>query len=94
MHEETGLTVAVEAPCLVNEFHDPDRGFHQVEVFFRCALADAILPEAWRDPESIVHTRRFFTRDEVNALRLRPASLPDIAWGKGFTYDPLERLWR
>lgn len=36
--EETGLTIQVDAPCLVNEFHNPDNGFHQIEVFFRCRL--------------------------------------------------------
>ena len=36
VYEETGLQVSVGAPCLVNEFHDPVSGFHQVEVFFRC----------------------------------------------------------
>ncbi len=29
VHEETGLTVRVGPPCLVNEFHNPDDGFHQ-----------------------------------------------------------------
>ncbi len=36
VHEETGLRVQVGAPVLVNEFHDPPTGFHQVEVVFRC----------------------------------------------------------
>ena len=48
VHEETGLTVAVGAPALINEFHDPKTGFHQVEIFFRCALAAGRLDPAWR----------------------------------------------
>ncbi|MGA0826319.1 MAG: NUDIX domain-containing protein, partial [Gemmobacter sp.] len=36
--EETGLRIAVEEPALVNEFHDPARGFHQIEVFFRARI--------------------------------------------------------
>ena len=27
-------------------------------------------------------------------IRLKPDSLPDVAWGQGLTYDPLERLVR
>ena len=38
VYEETGLHVEVGAPALVNEFHDPKSGYHQVEVFFRCTL--------------------------------------------------------
>ena len=33
-HEETGLTVEVAAPCLVNELHDPQGTFHQVDIYF------------------------------------------------------------
>ena len=32
VHEETGLTVHVGEVALVNEFHDPDGTFHQVDV--------------------------------------------------------------
>ncbi|MEO0864588.1 MAG: NUDIX hydrolase, partial [Pseudomonadota bacterium] len=53
--EETGLRVAVGAPCLVNEFHDPISGYHQVEVFFRCTVAaGSPRPDAWTDAEAIV----------------------------------------
>lgn len=90
--EETGLTVTVGPPCLVNEFHDPERHFHQVEVFFRCRITAGTLSDNWTDPESIVSQRRFFTQTEVLALRLKPDSLPQIAWARGFAYDPLERI--
>ena len=46
VHEETGLTIAVGAPALVNEFHDPKSGFHQVEVFFRCTITRGELDAA------------------------------------------------
>lgn len=92
--EETGLTIAVGAPCLINEFHDPKGRFHQVEVFFRATITAGALSDAWKDPEGIVHTRRFFTRAEVAALRLKPSSLPDVAWGTGLVYDPLEPIMR
>ena len=94
VHEETGLTIRVGAPCLVNEFHDPDGDFHQVEVFFRCTIAAGALSADWQDTERIVTHRRFFTRDEVAALRLKPSSLPQVAWQRGFGYDPLEPILR
>ena len=77
---------------LMNEFHDPDRGFHQVEVFFRCTITAGMLAEGWADPEGIVTRRRFFTQDEVRDLRLKPDSLPRVAWARGFGYDPLELI--
>jgi 8-oxo-dGTP diphosphatase len=72
--EETGLTIEVGAPALVNEFHDPTSGFHQVEVFF------------------VVTRRRFFTRDELAYIRVKPAGLAQAAWGKDCQYDPLEEI--
>jgi len=90
VHEETGLTVRVGPLCLVNEFHNPDTGFHQVEVFFRCTVEHGALDGAWSDPESIVTRRRFVTRTEMAALRFKPDSLCDAAFGEGPGYDPLE----
>ena len=92
VHEETGLTVSVGPPCLVNEFHDPKGDFHQVEVFFRCRIVDGRLDPAWRDPDGVVSRRGFFTREEVATLRLKPTSLAQIAWARGFAYDPLEPI--
>ena len=92
VHEECGLTISVGPPCLVNEFHDPNGDFHQVEVFFRCQITSGTLRGDWQDPEAIVHKRRFFTRDEVAGLRLKPSSLASVAWNRGFGYDPLEPI--
>ena len=94
VHEETGLTIAVGAPCLINEFHDPRGTFHQVEVFFRATITGGELSDDWRDPEGVVHKRRFFARDEVQSLNLKPSSLPGAAWGAGLLYDPLEPIKR
>ena len=94
VHEETGLTVAVGAPCLVNEFHAPEQGFHQVDVYFRCDVTAGELSESWRDPEGIVTKRRFFSRSELSDVRHKPDSLADVAWGDGFAYDALEPLVR
>ncbi|WP_299926447.1 NUDIX hydrolase [uncultured Pelagimonas sp.] len=89
--EECGFHVDVGAPCLINEFHNPDDGFHQVEVFFRCQMSGD-MPSVWQDPEQVVTKRRFFGRDEVQALRLKPESLRRIPWTDEIAYDALERL--
>lgn len=92
VHEETGLDVRVGPPCLVNEFHNPDDGFHQVEIFFRCTILAGALRDDWDDPAKIVTHRRFVTRTEMDGLRYKPDSLPDVAFSRGMGYDPLERL--
>ena len=93
LHEETGLTVRVDLPCLVNEFHDPARGFHQVEVFFRCRLRSGALDDAWKDREGVVTRRRWVARAELAGLRHKPSSLAEVAWGTGAAaYDRLERI--
>lgn len=93
VHEETGLEVAVGDPALVNEFHDPATGYHQVDVYFRCKALGP-MPERWTDPEGIVTERRFFSRPEMERLRFKPDSLPAVAWGEGILYDPLEPIVR
>ena len=94
--EETGLRIAVQAPCLVNEFHDPAGGFHQVDVYFRARLVDGGLSGDWIDPAGVVTERRFVTRAELAGLRHKPDSLGQVAFGgaEGLLYDPLEPLLR
>jgi ADP-ribose pyrophosphatase YjhB (NUDIX family) len=94
--EETGLSVRVGPPCLVNEFHDPASGFHQVDVYFRCDLLEgSALPDGWVDPEGIVNRRRWVARAEMASLRHKPDSLAEVAWGGGgILYDPLEPIVR
>lgn len=94
--EETGLEIEVGAPCLINEFHDPDGTFHQVEVFFRASLrAGNTPPGTWTDPERIVTRRRWVDQAELANVPHKPSSLGDIAFGDraGLTYDPLEPIW-
>lgn len=90
VHEETGLGIEVGEICLVNEFHDPQSGFHQVDLFFRAEITLGQISGEWRDPEGVVSERRFFTRAEMAAIRFKPDSLPQAAWGEGVFYDPLE----
>ena len=94
--EETGLRVAVGAPCLINEFHDPASGFHQVEVFFRCGLVagDGVHPPGWSDPDGVVTRHRWVTAEAIGALRVKPGALAHLPWSEGFCYDPLEKLVR
>ncbi len=94
IHEETGLGIEIGPPCMVNEFHDPDSGFHQVDIYFRCTIRAGHLDHGWSDPEGIVTERRFFAREEMTAIRFKPDSLPAAAWGNGVIYDPLEPIVR
>lgn len=96
VHEETGLTVTVGEPVLVNEFHDPASGFHQIEIFFRCRITRGALAPGWTDPEGIVTERQFFSRSalELGRVRFKPDSLIDAAWGSTLRYDPLEVIVR
>ena len=93
VREETGLAIAVGPPALVNEFHDPDSGFHQIDIFFRCDILSGTLNPLWTDPEGVVTERRFFSRQDLDGGRVafKPDSLPLVAWGHGAAhYDPLE----
>lgn len=96
VHEETGLTIAVGPPALINEFHDPATGFHQVDIFFRCTVTAGTLNVLWKDPEGVVTDRRYFSRRdlETGRIRFKPDSMAQAAWGEGLMYDPLERLVR
>ena len=94
VHEETGLTVAVGTPALINEFHDPTSGFHQIDLYFHCTITEGEITDTWHDPEGIVTRRRFFSQDDLtqNRIRFKPDSLPAAAWGQSLLYDPLELI--
>lgn len=96
VYEETGLTITVGDPALINEFHDPATGFHQVDIFFRCVVTGGKVNAGWRDPGRVVTDRRYFSQTELatNRIRFKPDSLAQVAWTPGLTYDPLERLIR
>lgn len=93
--EETGLRIEVGAPCMVNEFHDPTSGFHQIEIFFRCNLLgkSAVDPD-WQDPENIVTQRVWATEKDMAKLHVKPDGLLRLAFEKGSSviYDPLEEI--
>ena len=93
--EETGLHITVGAPCLVNEFHDPNGSFHQVDVYFHCTLTgDATLDHNWADIDAIVTKRRWVTRVEMANIQTKPDSLAAVPWSDPDAplYDPLEPI--
>ena len=94
MYEETGLSVDVGDVVLVNEFNDPDRDFHQVDVYFRCTFMSGDPDGNWSDPEGVVTKRYWLTRDELMVHRFKPDSLPHVAWDADdkAAYDPLELI--
>ncbi|MFK7791642.1 MAG: NUDIX domain-containing protein [Devosiaceae bacterium] len=93
VYEETGLTIQVGDPAGVNEFHHPESGFHQVDLYFRVRVIAGTLDPNWKDADAIVDQRRFVTRAEMASLRFKPDTLPDMAFGSGaMIYDPLEHL--
>ncbi len=94
VHEETGLTITVGRPALINEFHDPATGFHQVDLYFHCQITAGTLNSTWRDPEGVVTERQLFTRADLAQIRFKPDSLPDATWGTTVLYDPLEVIVR
>lgn len=88
--EETGLVIAVGAPVMVNEFHDPKSGFHQVDLIFRALLAGVDVVTL-ADPEGVVNRFRWVTRTELQGLRHKPDGLDAAVWGDAAAlYDPLE----
>ncbi len=96
LHEECGLHISVGAPCLVNEFHDPESGFHQVDVYFHAQVTGGALDAAWRDPAGVVTARRLVTAAELGTLRYKPDSLSALAFGPRAVarYDPIELILR
>jgi ADP-ribose pyrophosphatase YjhB (NUDIX family) len=95
--EETGLTIRPGRLALVNEFHDPATGFHQVDLFFRADITGGRIDAGHRDPEGVVTERRFFSLAELATIRLKPDSLPAVAFDADTAparYDPLETIVR
>ncbi|WP_300059598.1 NUDIX domain-containing protein [uncultured Roseobacter sp.] len=95
VHEETGLTISVGTPCLVNEFHDPRTGFHQVDLFFRCSIVgSAEISKNWQDPERIVTQHVWARETDIPHLWLKPDSLARVAFSAEAPaiYDAFEEI--
>ncbi|MCF3936289.1 NUDIX domain-containing protein [Acuticoccus sp. M5D2P5] len=94
VEEETGLRIDVGPLVLLNEFHNPADGFHQVDLFFRATIRSGAIDPAWLDPEAVVTERRFFAEAELATIRFKPDSLGRVAFhpSDGVVYDGLEEL--
>ena len=95
VYEETGLNINVGAPALVNEFHMPEKEYHQVEVFFRCTLnGQTNIAEDWNDLENIVNRHVWVTEVELAATMHKPSMLGQVAFDPNceLMYDPLELI--
>ncbi|MGH1331232.1 MAG: NUDIX domain-containing protein [Paracoccaceae bacterium] len=94
VYEETGLEIAVGPLAIVSEFHAPGGDFHQVDLFYHADILAGELDAHWRDPEGIVHQRRFFSEGDLAQLRVKPDALGRAAFGPrgAVIYDPLEPI--
>lgn len=94
VYEETGFEITVGDPCLINEFHDPARGFHQVDVYFRAEISGGFSGAQGGDPAGVVNRYRLVSETELRGLRFKPDSLAQVAFGAGgqLLYDPLEPI--
>lgn len=99
VHEETGLTIRPGPLVAVSEFHNPDDGFHQCDLFFLVERTGGALSAAWQDPDGVVDTRGFFDQATVASLRVKPAFLADLPFRAtadlpAITPTALERMVR
>lgn len=92
--EETGLTVTVGDLALINEFHDPQSGFHQVDLIFHCTLVEGQIDPNWKDVAGVVSKRKWATQAQMATMTIKPSSLIDIAFAAcgPAIYDPLETI--
>ena len=97
VREETGLGIEVGRAVLLNEFHDPDREIHQVEVYFRFHLDSGYPYRPWKQPESHVTKSTRLSSEDLMGHRFKSDSLPEVAWAgedAPVAYDPLELILR
>jgi 8-oxo-dGTP diphosphatase len=94
--EETGLTIEPGRLVAVNEFHEPASGFHQVDLIFAARLAGPEDAARLVDPAGVVNRLRWVDVAGMAALRVKPDSLPRLAFGPPgpVVFDPLEPLVR
>jgi ADP-ribose pyrophosphatase YjhB (NUDIX family) len=84
VREETGLGIRPGRLAGVSEFHNPETGFHQVDLLFRARLigpAEALLA----DPEGVVNRLRWASEPELTRLRVKPGILARVAFGRSRT---------
>ena len=97
VHEETGLTVTVGPPCLINEFHDPRLGLSSgrpVLPLHHRRRARSRPTGATPNASSPHGASSAATISTLGRIRFKPDSLPAAAWGDTLIYDPLEVIVR
>lgn len=94
LHEETGMRVEVGALLAISEFHDPNGDFHQVDMFYRCTIADGQPSHDWFDAQGVVDRWRWVTQAELGGLRVKPDCMAEMAFGPDgpILHDPLEPI--
>jgi ADP-ribose pyrophosphatase YjhB (NUDIX family) len=94
VREETGLRIRPGRLIGVSEFHNPDTGFHQVELLYRVRLLDPPETAVPDDPDAVVNRLRWADQAEAATLRIKPDSLPRLAFGRlrAVLHETLERM--
>lgn len=92
VREETGLEIVPGRLLAVSEFHYPANGFHQVDLIYRARLIDPATAARLCNPECVVNRLRWVEAGGMAALRFKPDSLGDLAFGpdRPVVHDPLE----
>lgn len=83
--EETGLQVRPGRLIGVSEFHNPETGFHQVELLYRVRLSGRA-EARFADPDGVVNRLIWASASDLARLRVKPDLLRRIA------FDPAARL--
>lgn len=79
VEEETGLAIRPGRLIGVSEFHNPDTGFHQVELLYRARLTGS--PELrLADPEGVVNRLIWASAADLAGLRIKPDLLRHVAF--------------
>lgn len=90
IREETGLTVRPGRLVGLSEFHNPETGFHQVDLLFRARLAPGT-PDL-HDPTGVVNRLVWASETELAGLRVKPDILALVAFGRprGLVHEGLD----
>jgi 8-oxo-dGTP diphosphatase len=92
--EETGLRIRPGRLLAVSEFHNPETGFHQVELYHRARMAGPAAAAVLTDPEGVVNRLHWAAPAELATLRHKPDCLGRIAFGPpgAVVHEALERM--
>ncbi|HRO12497.1 NUDIX domain-containing protein [Amaricoccus sp.] len=91
VREETGLLVRPGRLVGLSEFHNPETGFHQVDLLFRVRLAGSE-EVGLADPAGVVNRLHWACEAELAGLRVKPGILREVAFGarRGLVHEALD----